>query len=278
MTPPFQPARSSASGGLSAAHAPLSVLVAEDTPANQKAIASILRKLGHRVTVAEDGQQALQQVSRENYDLVLMDLEMPVMDGYQAATAIRELETATGKHTPIIALSAHAAEHRDGKDPLPDMDGYLAKPIDVSELASHLDAITKQSKQIPAQGKDGVVSGDLSETPTAALMDLAATMDRLGGDRKLLGEFIDVFREDAPKLLEELRMAVQRQDIPTVVRATHSLKGLAANFNATRVVEAASLFETVARRGQTVGAEELLEQLSLQVSRLVSALEVHRKS
>jgi len=122
----------------------LSVLVAEDNPLNATTILAMLQRMGHRPRLAEDGQKALEAWRQAAYDCILMDIQMPVLDGIQAAAAIRQQEYATGGHIPIIALTAHALRGDRQRILAEGFDGYLAKPVEIVELASELQRLTRQ--------------------------------------------------------------------------------------------------------------------------------------
>lgn len=252
----------------------LSVLVVEDTPANQKVITTVLDKRGHRVTIAVDGREAMGHVARSQFDVILMDLQMPVMDGYQAMRAIRALESRSNNHTPIIALTANSGEADREACIEAGMDAYLTKPLDVAELISVLEA-TAEPRRLVRADTSSVTHDDVSEETVA---DLTATMKRLGGDATLLKQFVEVFEEDAPQLLQDLRSALARDDFQTAVRAAHSLRGLAANFNASSVVEQASLIEAMAKKHDLTGAAAILQRLSTAVSQLSSFLKSSHRS
>ena len=143
-----------ACGGAPAVIAPaparlLRVLLAEDTPANQKVVTFILNKRGHHVEVAENGQQALTAVCQQDFDVVLMDLQMPVMDGFQATQAIRKLADPRRARLPIIAVTAHALKGDAERCLAAGMDGYLSKPVQREEL---LELIERLAGAGAAQG------------------------------------------------------------------------------------------------------------------------------
>jgi CheY-like chemotaxis protein len=120
-------------------HRKLSVLLAEDNPVNQKLAARLLEKHGHRVTVTNNGREALAALDQENFDVVLMDVQMPEMDGFEATSAIRVREHSTGKHMPIVAMTAHAIRGDRERCLAAGMDGYIAKPIRARELIDLLE-------------------------------------------------------------------------------------------------------------------------------------------
>ena len=119
----------------------LSFLVAEDNPVNQKLISRLLEKRGHTVVVAQNGREALEALEKQHFDIVLMDVQMPEMDGFEATTRIREKEQASGAHQPIIALTAHAMQGDEERCLAGGMDGYVAKPIKLEELFSVMEKV-----------------------------------------------------------------------------------------------------------------------------------------
>ena len=190
-----------------AACRPLSVLLVEDNPANRKIIALMLRKRGHRVTVAESGREALKLFISGHFNAVLMDIEMPVMDGYQTAAAIRRKELPSHARTPIIALTAHMLNNHQWTDA--GMDAYLTKPFDIDQLISLLESLTNHETR-----NDGNVGAHTPANPDAAgkdrvepVIDFAAIMRRLENDQELFRNFVKIFDEDAPKQLQSILSA-----------------------------------------------------------------------
>jgi CheY-like chemotaxis protein len=234
----------------------LTVLLADDTPANQKIVKGVLAERGHRVTVVANGREAVDRVAQECFDAVLMDIQMPEMDGYQATAAIRKIEDATGKHTRIIALTAHSAPKDRDACLQAGMDAYVSKPIVVADLIAAVESPAKLSRQAAASLLEQEV------------MDLNGTMQRLGGDHALFERFVEVYNEDAPQLLEALRSAVPARDASATMRAAHSLRGLAANFGAAKVVELASQLETAGKEDDWQETDALLGELANAVAQL----------
>jgi CheY-like chemotaxis protein len=141
------------------------VLVAEDTAVNQTLIARLLEKHGHTVSVANDGKMAIAALARESFDLVLMDVQMPEMDGYEAAMAIREAERATGGHLPIIALTAHAMMGDREKCLAAGMDDYLSKPLKAQDLDAAIDRVLRREAGA-SSASNRVAMPLLSEVPS----------------------------------------------------------------------------------------------------------------
>ena len=263
---PAQHASAANNGDDELAQDALSVLVVEDTPANQKVVGSILRKRGHQVTVAPHGGEALRLlVAGAGYDVILMDVQMPVMDGYEATAEIRKLERKFGWHIPIVAMTAHAMEGDREKCLAAGMDTYLTKPIDVQRLIEVVESIASDDAK--------------SETPSATPspkhdgpINIDATLARLGGDRELLAEFVAIFQSDAPQLVRDLEEAVAQQDATVVERTAHSLKGLAANIGATGVADQADELERRAANGSRNELTATLSHLKTQMQLLNGSL------
>ena len=257
---------------------PLRILLAEDTPANQRLATTLLGRRGHAVDVAGNGREAVELANRRHYDLVLMDLSMPVMDGFQATAAIRSL--AGGASSPdvaILALTAHAMRGDRERCLRAGMDGYLTKPIDVD---SFLQTVERFATCLDAAGPDGrppAARDDGRHTREEVpldepIYDRTATLKRLGGSEELFRDLIGFFLEDAPGLLEQLRAGLLNDDPAAVERAAHSLKGLVANCGGLPASAAAARVETIGREGRLAEAPELVERLVAELDRLREAL------
>jgi CheY-like chemotaxis protein len=133
----------------------LQILLAEDNPVSQKLAKRLLEKRGHRVTLASSGREVLQAVERERFDLILMDIQMPEVDGFEATARIRQRERGTGRQVPIIAVTAHATEHDRERCLEADMDGYISKPF----LAKELDEAIEKALKAPTDHKSGTPAG-----------------------------------------------------------------------------------------------------------------------
>jgi signal transduction histidine kinase/CheY-like chemotaxis protein len=206
------------------------VLLAEDNVVNQKVAVGLLSPRGHVIDVVTNGAEAVEAVRNGTYDVVLMDVQMPLMNGLEATRAIRDLEAHTGRHTRIIAMTAHAIKGDREKCLAAGMDGYLAKPIDRNALLAVVE------KNAPF----GVPS-----SPTTG-MDLAAMRARLGGDEELMREIMQLFLDDYPDRLASVASAVRDGDADAVRVAAHTMKGAAAQLSATSVAACASSLEQAA--------------------------------
>ena len=238
------------------------ILLAEDNSVNRKLAVTLLQKRGHEVMVAENGQEVLDVLELERVDLVLMDVQMPVMDGLEAIRAIRMKEQSTGAHLPIIALTAHAMKGDRERCLAAGADEYVAKPIRLAELSA---AIEKVKAPAPLQPADQLIQGAVRETSPASRLDLAVALERVEGDRELLEEIARLFADESLVLLGEIRRARASEDIRELQRLAHTLKGAALNVAALKVAEIALALETQARSGSMGNADDVIEHLVREV-------------
>jgi len=238
------------------------ILLAEDNSVNRKLAVTLLQKRGHEVMVAENGQEVLDVLELERVDLVLMDVQMPVMDGLEAIRAIRMKEQSTGAHLPIIALTAHAMKGDRERCLAAGADEYVAKPIRLAELSA---AMEKVKAPAPLQPADQLIQGAVRETSPASRLDLAVALERVEGDRELLEEIARLFADESLVLLGEIRRARASEDIRELQRLAHTLKGAALNVAALKVAEIALALETQARSGSMGNADDLIEHLVREV-------------
>ncbi len=242
------------------------VLLAEDNVVNRKLAVALLEKRGHTVMVAENGQEALAILERESADVVLMDLQMPVMDGFEAIRAIRAKEQCDGGHLPIVALTAHAMQGDRERCLEAGADDYVAKPVKTAELFAAIERATK--------GRDALQPPQeaASRTPDEPL-DWAAALERVDGDRELLEELVRLFIETSPTSIEEMRRALEIRDAKQLDRLAHTIKGSSASLGANRVSQAARLLEMRARSGAIENAGELIDALQVELDRILPELE-----
>jgi PAS domain S-box-containing protein len=214
------------------------VLVGEDNPVNQKVIVRLLSKFGLSVELAANGAEALEKLAGERFDLVMMDCQMPVMDGYQATRTLRLREkTEHLPHTTVIALTAHAGEGERDKCLSAGMDDYLAKPVTKQTL---IEALTRYFETDRVDYSNRSRDGE-------PVCDLEAALETLDGDQELLAEMINLFLEDAPVRLEVLLRAQATGDAASLSEAAHAIKGMVVHFQAFRCRELASDLEQAAR-------------------------------
>jgi CheY-like chemotaxis protein len=249
----------------------LRVLLAEDGLVNRRVAREFLERRGHRVVAAKNGREAVDAVAREAFDLVLMDVQMPEMDGFEATREIRRKEQSTGTHIPIVAMTAGA--FKDDRERCLDagMDDYLSKPIRSAALYEIIEAIAvprrADQESIPAE------SIPAESIPAESIMDQNVALDQIGGDEELLRELMTIFIEESGKLVPALRVAIEQQDTAEVRRLAHTIKGAASHLAAPSVAETALYLETMGKKGELAGADEALTRLEGQVERLKRAAE-----
>ncbi|QDU75908.1 Signal transduction histidine-protein kinase BarA [Bremerella volcania] len=270
-TPQAPPPTTAAGSGQPLAS--LSVLLAEDTPANQKVVTTMLKKRGHSVTVAQNGREAVELFKKQTFDVVLMDVQMPILDGFQATSVIRALERDANSATPIIAMTAHAMRGDREKCLEAGMDAYVAKPLDVKQLLGLIESVAED--RFATQANQHEVDDSFSSHPTP-IIDYAGAMKRLGNDAELFQEFIVYYDEDARQLVQQIEEAIQTKATGDLHRAAHNLKGLAANLGAQRVVNASYSLERIGKNGELAKAAEALRLLQSEMERLDAALQNYR--
>jgi CheY-like chemotaxis protein len=237
---------------------PRRVLLADDSPVNQKLAICLLEKRGHQVVVARTGREAISYLEQQPFDLVLMDVQMPEMDGFEATAAIRRGEQITGKRMPIIALTAHAMKGDRERCLEAGMDGYLAKPIRAQELYDVVENDINHQPSVPTQPAG---EGD-------TLCDWQAGLQRVGGDGGLLREIAGLMLEECPKLLADLQRAIAAADAPRLKLTAHTLKGSLDNIAANAARAVAQQLETMGRDAQLGGAPEACRALEIELDRL----------
>jgi CheY-like chemotaxis protein/HPt (histidine-containing phosphotransfer) domain-containing protein len=221
----------------------LEVLLAEDNAVNQKLVVRLLEKMGHRTTVADNGTAALAKLAERAFDLVLMDLQMPEMDGLAATAAIREREQGTGERIPVIALTANALVGDRERCIEAGMDDYLTKPIRQEGLAAAL------ARWAGSRAKPSAVPAPAPSIPDASIFALAEALERVSGDEGLLRELVAMVIEDVPQQLAQLTKAREREDGAEIKRLAHAIKGAVANIGAQSMVRALVELEAIARGG-----------------------------
>lgn len=245
----------------------MKVLLAEDNPVNRTLARKLLEKHGHSVVIAENGRQALEALGRQSVDLILMDVQMPEMDGLEATRAIREKEKGTGAHQSIIALTAHAMKGDRERCLAAGADDYLTKPIHTPDLLAALDRI--QGAKTPEAPPPAA-----PPTPSSTnSFDLATALGRVEGDRELLEEIARIFAEECPKILAEIRGAFGASDARLLERLAHTLKGSASNLGALALPRSAAELEQMARAGDLRAAEGQFKIVESNLKALLVELE-----
>jgi CheY-like chemotaxis protein len=241
----------------------LRILLAEDNAVNQILALRLLNQQGHDVAVVTNGRDATHALEQNAFDLVLMDLQMPEMGGFEATKKIRHREQATGGHIPIIAMTAHALKGDRERCLEAGMDGYVAKPIDPERL---FEAIAEaygvtQNVVTTTEGRD-----------SADFIDDAALLKRFAGNTGLLQEVAEIFLEDLPTHMIEIKNALDLKDAERVRRSAHNLKGAIGNFLAHEAYAAAERLETLGEGLELSRGAEAYRDLERKANRLVDSL------
>ena len=273
------------------------ILLAEDDATNQKVALHILKKFGYRADAAGNGQEVLQALEKIPYDIVLMDIQMPVMDGYTATRRIRELElkaqrvklnhndaenpsdseiqlAARSKRIPIIAMTAHAMKGDREKCIAAGMDDYTPKPINPEELLEKIEKWTRVEQKFPSPEakveKESVQPETSEETQP---LDLEKALERAMGDKDFLKMLLGGFVQELPDQIESLKIAVAGTDAVALTEQAHKLKGAAANLSAYGVSSAAKSLEEIGRSQNLDEAKQILEMLLHESKRLTEYVE-----
>jgi CheY-like chemotaxis protein len=254
------------------------VLLAEDNPVNRRLARAILEKSGYAIVEAENGRLALDALAQTPFDIVLMDVQMPELDGLATSRAIRENEQATGGHIPIVALTAHALRADREACLAAGMDGYLSKPIRAKDLLALIDRLLGTTERGGGQSEEEApihAPAAPSQASAPEVFDPAELLQRTEGDRALVADMIDIFRVDAPRLVTELQGAFDRADADAVQRIAHTLKGSVGLFGAPQAASLAQAVETTARGGDLSSAGASVTALSRAVTDLQQALDAY---
>lgn len=252
------------------AEKPLRILLAEDQRHNQILAVKLLEPRGHYMHLANNGREALEALEKESFDIVLMDLQMPEMDGFETTAAIREKEIESGLHLPIVAMTAHAMKGDRERCLDAGMDGYVSKPIRLTELLEVVESPVEQWA---------------NKAPKPASRAVAHTFDRqaflnnisVAGTTDMADELIVVFNEDAPKLTEQLRDALDAGDARALADTAHAFKSLTGNFFAGPAFKTLQELELLAREEKLENAPKLLKQFEGHLQDLNQALAVFQR-
>jgi len=243
----------------------LHILLAEDNVVNQKLAIRLLEKRGHQVVLANNGKQALDALDKTAFDLVLMDVQMPEMDGLEATQKLREREKSTGKHQAVVAMTALVMKGDRERCMEAGMDGYLSKPIRPQDLDEVLDAYVLRERV-----EFTPVPEPVAQEPSVAVEEL---LERIDGDRAFLAELLDLFRADYPAQLSAAHEAAGSGDAATLQRVGHALKGALGNLAAPVSARMAGQLETMGRSGNVQGAAPAVTELEQELNRVVAILD-----
>jgi len=242
----------------------LHVLLAEDGLVNQKVAVNLLQQRGHKVTVANNGQEAVDALDTQSFDAVLMDVQMPGMDGLEATAIIRQRETESGGHVPIIAMTAHAMKGDRERCLEAGMDGYIAKPIRAKDLHDTFEATVARVQGYQAQESEIVEEKDI--------LDRDQILEQIGGSTETLKEIVELFATESGRLMKRMRDAIGNEDPSGLQRAAHTLKGSVRIFGAGRAAAAALRLETIGGNKDLLGAADAHAALAREIERLMPML------
>jgi CheY-like chemotaxis protein len=236
-------------------------------------VQAILAKRGHRVDVAENGREAIERLEQSPYDLVLMDAQMPIMNGLQAAAAIRRFPNADRARVPIIAMTAHAMREDREKCLAAGMNEYLPKPVDAAELVRMVEKyggryVPFAARIVPQK------SGEAMMSPSKRVLsvDLHAVLERYGGDRQIVRQMLALSLEESRRLVEHIVTALDENDLSAAALAAHNLRGVALNIDATPLAVAARMVENAAEAGNPDAVQPARQILKAELARVIDAL------
>ena len=251
---------------------PLSILLAEDSAMNQKLVQRILTAKGHTVVPALNGKAALRAFERETFDLILMDIQMPEMDGFEVTRIIREMEKNAGGHVPIIALTAHDIPEERTHCAAVGMDGFIPKPVRREALFALINRLVRNGaaglSEAPSEPETV-----RSETPDSRVLDREELEAITGGEPALVRELVRLYLQRLPELMSQLRDSLGAGDSASLAFTAHSLKGMSLNLAAKAVADAALALEKIGRSGDLSQAGAFHATLETEVEALRNALD-----
>jgi signal transduction histidine kinase/DNA-binding response OmpR family regulator/HPt (histidine-containing phosphotransfer) domain-containing protein len=266
-------------GDSSARSRRLRILLVEDNTVNQMLATILLEKRGHEVIVAGNGKEALAACERQDFDLILMDVQMPEMDGLGATARIREQERGTGRHIPIVAMTAHAVKGDREHCLQAGMDGYVSKPIEAGELFRAIADVAPETKEGFFSSEGSPEATPSPKDPEGLLPDRNALLQRVGGSWEKVEKIVAVFQGEVSRSMAEIRTAVDRRDAMSIERNAHSLRGAIGLFGKAAAYTAAETLESMGRAGDLTEIGDAYHALETSVHELESALvEIVRRS
>jgi len=252
---------------------PLQILVAEDNLTNQKLVRLLLEQDGHQVTVVPNGRAAVTSSAAQKFDVILMDVQMPEMDGFEATAAIRQHERVTGAHIPIVAMTAHAMTGDRERCLAEGMDAYLSKPLRPEDLLATIDGLLIDRLETSPEPRPDRSAQPVEAAAVGPSIDGGALLADFGGNSALMADVIRVFLSDAPAQVDRLRAAVAAGDAGAIAAAAHALKGAVGLFSKGAAYEAARTLEHAARAGELAEVSALYTRILDGLSRVTEDLE-----
>jgi CheY-like chemotaxis protein/HPt (histidine-containing phosphotransfer) domain-containing protein len=240
--------------------------VADDNHINQKVTTSLLEKMGHRADVVGNGKEAVEAFRFIPYDVVLMDLQMPEMDGFEASLQIRLLKRQEGRRTSVIAITAHARKEDREKCLAWGFDDYVSKPILPRELKAAIERTTTKTES------DGTSPSPAQADSHGDVVDMVDALARVEGDKELLGEIARMFLAQYPVLLPEIHQALSSSQCAALAGAVHTLGSSAGQVGATRALRMARQIEEFAESRDLANVPATLATLEAEIELVKSAL------
>ena len=254
----------------------LRILVAEDNPVNAKVAVRFLSRLGHASVLAENGAQTIDVLSREDFDMVLMDVEMPGMDGMEAAGRIRSGEAGKrNRDIPIIAMTAHAQPEYKALAENVGMNDFVSKPVDFFELDSRIRKNIRGNPPVPVFRAGPVARGPVDKEKS--VLNSRAALDRIGGDRELLERLHQTLAADIPGKIEKLEQALNSENVDELAHLAHALKGSALAVGGEVAAETAEKAEKIFKTGHNELFRPVVLALIEELERLQQALSIPEK-
>jgi CheY-like chemotaxis protein/HPt (histidine-containing phosphotransfer) domain-containing protein len=242
----------------------LRIIIAEDNPVNQAVAMGMLQKQGHTLTLAENGREAVRFYQRERPDLILMDVQMPELDGIGATREIRAAEEGSGHHTPIIAMTAYAMSGDSERCLLAGMDAYLSKPLTKDLLLATIESVLKDGGTVVASAS--IISPTFSR---------AILLDNLDGDTALLDRVTTLFKQNTPAYLDQMRHAITQRDGRALEKSAHALLSSLGIFGAHRARDIAMNLQVTGQLQNFEQAEESFTELENETDRIYAAMASH---
>jgi PAS domain S-box-containing protein len=237
----------------------LNILVAEDNATSQLIAKKMLENRGHVVSIAGNGAHACEKIANSHFDIIFMDVEMPIMNGLEATKVIRGKEKKSGRHIPIVAMTAYATKEDKEKCLIAGMDDFLVKPAKSKDIYAIID------KLLPEGGKVTGNRGEEKKPADSKTVDLEIALEAVGDDKELLREALGIFIEqDYPKQLKQLKEGIESLDAQKIKAAAHSIKGNARTFGGMTLGDLAQLIEEKGAKGDLEGAKGLVENLEVE--------------
>ncbi|MFP4460058.1 MAG: response regulator [Candidatus Zixiibacteriota bacterium] len=246
----------------------INILLAEDNVINQELAVSLLHKMGHNISIAENGQQAIEMLKKEKYDLILMDVQMPVMDGITATKIIRQTpDEKIDSKIPIVAMTAYAQKSDKEKLMKIGMDSYISKPIDINQLSWLMDEFSKKIIENRGSSENKIIHFNCDKF-----------LSRIGGDLNLFSELMEKFNIHAPQIINQLDEAIDKKSLEEIRQIAHTLKGTAGNFSADEIYNLAKQMEKAAENNNYKMIVELHKKLPELLNEYINEVEKIKKN